>query len=244
MPTLTILNRPTDPNWQLFSRIFVSPQLTNDISLVIGAGLDLKALSASIGAYGANVGFGPLLNIDPSIGGTFLIYSNTFDLAGGNFSRVYRNPIPLFGGGNVLDLPVANDGDFVNFSNASGAFGLTQIGGTLALVNSTFVNNVPVNVTGTGTLALVSGAVTDSSLAEVPKLTVAAGGVVQVDANNQLIVDGVTNANLAHKDVGFISDTGVLASGTFLLGGTLSYDGPDITSIGPDAIVEELPLEP
>ncbi|WP_438479390.1 autotransporter-associated beta strand repeat-containing protein [Oleiharenicola lentus] len=254
--SLRIVTKPTESDWQLFSSVYIDPKLLNELFLHLGAGLDITALTASIGAYGASVGFGPLLDVNLDIGGDVLIYSALVDLAGGNLSRVYRNPIPIFGQGVLREFDVGPQ-DTVAFFSQGGSFNTADIQGSLIVRDAYFQNARPLNVSG---LLYLDNTPTDngqpasSSTVEVPQLFVASTGTVVIDPNNTLIVNGLQDGNgnyvldaTGAKQVGFVTPgnaagTGaVLNTGTFILGGILNYDGPDILSIGSGATVELLP---
>ncbi|HVT73386.1 MAG TPA: autotransporter-associated beta strand repeat-containing protein [Lacunisphaera sp.] len=228
--TLQITSRPTQSDWQLYSSIFIDPQLLNQLYLTISGNINFQALAASIGAYGASAGFGPLVNENYNLNLSsldILLLSTLVDLQSSELSRVYRNPKPLFGAGVQQNLTV-DAGDVVQLFDQSGNFNTTAIDGTLVLRNALF--NADNAITVKGTLDLDGR----TNAFYTPTLNVAAAGHVVVDADSEIFV-GSTGTP------GFVAADGTIATGTYQIGGTIHYTGADITAIASGVHLELLP---
>lgn len=256
--SLQILSRPAEADWQLFSSIYADPQLHNQLYLTITGGIDIEALKARLSAYGAGVSLGPLFDFDPSYTQKILISDQLVGLTGGTLSRVYRNPTPLFGSGALRNLQLDLPTDAILLLSQSGVFGLTELAGQLTVRDSFFSNTTPITLDGRLHLDVSPSPLAvnphnpSANQFETPSLTVTPTGTLKIDPNSLLVVTGLKDANDAfvldgfnNHQLGFITgtgyDQGTIDSGTFLLGGTLDYDGAWITRIGADAHIELLP---
>jgi|GEM_PF-836323 len=226
-----IVGRPEASDWQLFSSISFAPQIRNQLYLTFTEGFDIEALQIRLSAFGIGGGIGPLINEDFTITQSVLLFDEWAPLAGGTLSRVYRSPIPLFGAGVTIAMPEIAKADLFQMVDGAGTYNTSSIRGTMQLINSYFQGSNPISLSGT--LALQSDHVEDSSLFEVPGLTPTSTGVLLIEPNNKVI--------LSSETPGFVNAQGHVANGTYLIAGALSYKGPMIHSIGAGVTFQLLP---
>jgi len=206
--------------------------LTNVLNLTLGLGLEVNVLSANVSFKGVSLGsVGPVFTdtiqeINPI---DIALLNDTVDISS-LFPVTTGLPLVL---GATLDLPSdANTAMLV-----IGPFSQPHVSGNTTLAAGSVANSSdPLTVDAGGTLALAEPTAADGTATlSVPTLTV--NGTLAIgpgtDSHGAASTLTVTQAN------GFtnVSAAGVLAGGTYNIGGQLQYNGADITTIAAGANV-------
>lgn len=228
---------------QIFPSVAVAPSLTTNLDLLFSPSFKLDILKLGLSAWGMGGGLGPVYSYtttgDPLA--TVDLWSSLNQYGSlSQFSSPTRGIESLVNpdaNARAFDVPQYQG---VNISNSTGSanYAVSQVQGTLNITNSLF-NNVA-NLALGGTVNF-SGANNDAAMRG---LDLGPTGVLRIDGGSELLVNGtvdedggyVTDAN-GRRVPGFIDANGVLAEGTFIIGGKLTYSGADISEIGANAAV-------
>ena len=226
---------------QIFPSLAVAPTLSTNLDLLFSPSFRLDILKLGLTAWGMGGGIGPLYSYTAT-GGAFASADLWTSL--NHYGALDQFNSPTRGIESLVN-PDANARVFdvtqfqtVNISNSTGTanYAVENVAGRLNVTNALF-NNIE-NLALSGSLSF-TGPNNDVGLRG---LDPTATGVLVLEGGSDLKVNGTVGEDGGYlfdaqgrRVPGFIDANGVLAEGSFIIGGKLTYSGADITKIGEHA---------
>jgi len=242
--TIHIHDKPSDPAFQIFPSVQVRPTVANTLNLLASPTFHFEAFKVGLSVWGIGGGIGPIYTYDttgnPVL--SFNIFNSLNDYSqspffSGDIRSLTSLVNPGAGGGGDFTVPAGSQ--LLMADAPTGSYHLPLVAGALTITDSGFDNLDLMEISG---LLKINGNATGYSTADSRGLLVDNTGTFIVEAGSTFEDLGTTDTNFVYltdangkRVPGFVDANGNIPTGTFVLGGVLTYHGADVATIGANA---------